>query len=318
MIASMNRRQFVVSSLAGPAAVPAFSAGPEAPVTFTYKKIAGCEIKADVHGVEADGRKPVAVWIHGGALILGSRKLPPEAMVLRSLLAAGFRVVSIDYRLAPETKLPAILEDVQDAFRWVRAQADALRIDPERLVVCGGSAGGYLTLTTGFRVKPVPKALVAFWGYGDLTGAWYSRPDPFYLKQPAISRESALAAVGHVPLSEPPEKSERGRFYLYCRQQGIWPKEVADHDPADDRWFDPYSPLRNITPGYPPVMLVHGTADTDVPYEQSKMMAERLRQVGVQHQFVTVPGGGHGIGNIPAAEQERIYREAAEFLRARV
>jgi Tol biopolymer transport system component len=105
-------------------------------------------------------------------------------------------VVSIDYRLAPETKLPEIVEDVQDAFRWIRAHAPELSIDPARVAACGGSAGGYLTLMSGFCVKPRPKALVSFWGYGDIVGDWYSRPDPFYLKQPQVSREDALAAVG--------------------------------------------------------------------------------------------------------------------------
>jgi acetyl esterase/lipase len=235
--------------------------------------------------------------------------------VLRSLLEAGFTVVSIDYRLAPETKLPAIIEDVRDAFGWMRGAAGELRIDPARLAVCGGSAGGYLTLMTGFVVNPRPKALVSYWGYGDITSAWYSQPDPFYLRQPAVTREEALAAVGSTPLSEPPPKSSRGRFYLYCRQNGLWPKEVAGRDPAtDNRWFDRYCPLRNVTRGYPPSMLVHGTADTDVPYEQSKLMADRLAQAGVEHRLVTLPEGAHGIGNVPPAEQDRIYREAAQFL----
>jgi dipeptidyl aminopeptidase/acylaminoacyl peptidase len=65
-------------------------------------------------------------------------------------------------------------------------------------------------------------------------------------------------------------------------------------------------------------MLAHGTADTDFPYEQSKMMAERLRQAGVAHQFVSVEGGAHGIGNISPGEQDRIYREAAAFSSQRV
>jgi dipeptidyl aminopeptidase/acylaminoacyl peptidase len=65
-------------------------------------------------------------------------------------------------------------------------------------------------------------------------------------------------------------------------------------------------------------MLVHGTEDTDVPHEQSKMMAERLRQVGVEQQFISVAGGAHGIGNIRSDEQDRIYREAAAFLIKRV
>lgn len=311
----MNRRNFLVSAVT----TILLRAEPEQPRTFIYKSAGGCDIKADVFGTPAVNHKPVAVWIHGGALIFGSRKLSPNARVLQSLLGAGFSVISIDYRLAPETKLPAIVEDVQDAFRWIRAHADTLHIEPERIAVSGGSAGGYLTLMTGFCVNPRPKALVSFWGYGDIAGSWYSRPDPFYLKQGAVPRDEALAAVGHVPLSEPPENNNRSRFYLYCRQQGIWPKEVAGHDPdAEDRWFDSYCPIRNITREYPPTMLVHGTEDTDVPYQQSTAMAERLRQVGVEQQLVSVPAGGHGINNISSDEQDRIYREAAAFLMKRV
>jgi acetyl esterase/lipase len=311
----MQRRQFLASTLAA----GLLRAETDQPRTFVYKRAAGCEIKADVFGDTGGGKKPVAVWIHGGALIMGSRRLAPDARVLRALLEAGFRVVSIDYRLAPETKLPAIIEDVRDALGWIRAQAGTLEIDAGRIAVCGGSAGGYLTLMAGWCVKPRPKALVSFWGYGDIVGPWYSRPDPFYLKQPAVSREEATAAVGHAPLSEPAAQNSRGRFYLYCRQQGTWPKEVGGRDPDSARhWFDRYCPLRNVTREYPPTMLVHGTADTDVPYEQSKMMAERLRQAGVEHQFVSVPEGAHGIGNISPGEQDRIYREAAAFLRERV
>jgi acetyl esterase/lipase len=151
------------------ATVAAFlRAAPSEPQTFVYKKVADCPIKVDVFARHRNGRKPVAVWIHGGALIFGSRKLPPNSRVLRALLNAGFAVVSIDYRLAPETKLPAIIEDVRDAFRWIRENSEKLGIDPSRMVVCGGSAGGYLTLMTGFALTPRPKALVSYWGYGDI------------------------------------------------------------------------------------------------------------------------------------------------------
>ena len=310
----MQRRTFVLA--AGAALLRAQAGEPQ---TVVYKTAGGCDIRADLFGLPAEGGRPVAVWIHGGALIMGSRKLPPGARVLQSLLEAGFGVVSIDYRLAPETKLPGIMEDVRDAFRWIRANAGERRLDAGRLVVCGGSAGGYLTLMTGFAVQPRPRALVSYWGYGDIVGPWYSRPDPFYLKQPAVSREEALASVGSVPVSEPPPGNRRGRFYLYCRQQGLWPREVAGHDPhTEDAWFTPYCPIRNVTREYPATMLVHGTADTDVPYEQSKTMAERLGLAGVEHRLVTGPGGGHGLGNIAAEEQDRIYRDAAAFLRKHV
>jgi len=239
----MQRRSFLVSTAAA-----GLKAAPEQPRTFVYKTVPGCDIKADVY----PGGKTAAVWIHGGALILGSRRLSRHSRVLRSLIEADFTVISIDYRLAPETKLPEIIEDIRDAFRWLRTDAGSLGIDRGRVVVCGGSAGGYLTLMSGFRVKPRPKALVSYWGYGDIVGSWYSRPDPFYLKQPAVTREEALSAVGKSPLSEPPPKNNRGRFYLHCRQQGTWPKEVAGRDPdTDDAWFNPYCPIRNVTRDYP-------------------------------------------------------------------
>jgi hypothetical protein len=72
-----------------------------------------------------------------------------------------------------------------------------------------------------------------------------------------------------------PPKNARGRFYLYCRQNGIWPQEVAAHNPVtENKWFDPYCPARNVTAKYPQTRLIHGTADTDVPYEESKNMSK--------------------------------------------
>jgi acetyl esterase/lipase len=311
----MQRRRFVISAAA--ALLP--GAPPPDPQTHVYKNVAGCRIQADVFPAGGDGPKPAAVWIHGGALISGSRRLSANSRVLKALLEAGFTVISIDYRLAPETKLPDIIEDVRDAFRWIRANASTLRIKPDRIAVCGGSAGGYLTLMSGFAVDPRPKALVSYWGYGDIVGAWYSRPDPFYLRQPAVTRQEALAAVGSTPLSEPPPGHNRGRFYLYCRQQGLWPREVAGRDPATEAgWFSRYCPVRKVTRAFPPTMLVHGTADTDVPFEQSKLMEAALRAAKVETKLVVIPDGAHGIGNIVPEDQDRVYREAALFLAQRV
>jgi acetyl esterase/lipase len=126
--------------------------------TYTYKSTGGCDIKADVVSHGPLEKRPVVVWIHGGALIMGSRTGIPA--FLRELARdPGYAVVSIDYRLAPETKLPAIIEDIQDAHRWVRTQGPALfGADPDRIAAVGGSAGGYLTLMSGFCFDPRPKA----------------------------------------------------------------------------------------------------------------------------------------------------------------
>ena len=93
--------------------------------TYTYKTVESCEIQADVYRVADDEMHPVIVWIHGGALIGGHRAgINPEQ--LEMYMGEGYNVVSIDYRLAPETKIKGIIEDVQDAFKWVREEGPEL------------------------------------------------------------------------------------------------------------------------------------------------------------------------------------------------
>src|SRR4051812_39566007 len=99
MFTLMRRRHFMVKTAAA-----FLQPGRAEPQTFVYRTVADCELKVDVFAIPSSGRKPLAVWIDGGALIFGSRKLPPQSRVLRRLVDAGFAVVSIAYRLAPETK----------------------------------------------------------------------------------------------------------------------------------------------------------------------------------------------------------------------
>ena len=315
----INRREFLGISVGGMicAAVPrSAQAATSAPETCTYKIAKGCEIKADVHGAVAGVKKPTVLWIHGGALISGSRKGLGDRFH-SELLKQGYVIVSIDYRLAPESKLPDIIEDIQDAWRWVRTEGSKrFDIDADRIVTAGGSAGGYLTLMTGFCLDPRPRALVSYFGYGDITTPWYSQPDEFYRRQPLVSKEEAYRSVGTSILSEPPARSQRGRFYLYCRQNGIWPNEVAGHNPhTEPRWFDRYCPIRNVTAKYPPTLLIHGTEDTDVPYAESKNMAAKLKEIGVEHEFLTVAGAGHGLKGGKPEEVAQVADRAVAFVR---
>lgn len=286
--------------------------------TFTYKKVRQHEIKADVYCPEGNGAHPVVVWLHGGALVFGSRR--DIFTWQRDLyLEAGFAVASVDYRLAPETKLPAIIDDLQDAFQWVREQGPALfGADRNRIAAVGHSAGGYLALMSGFVVDPAPHAIVSCYGFGDIVGAWLTKPDPQYDQQLLIPRQRAYRSVGRMTVSETPEPHSRFDFYLYLRQQGLWPQEVSGHDPIEEPgFFDFYCPLRNVYREFPPTLLLHGTADTYVPYEQSKLMAAAFAKAKVEHQLITIPGGLHGFDQEDTPANRETMGKVIEFLRAR-
>lgn len=315
---------FLISPVRATPAEVASAVGDEkrpefAKATYEYKYVEGHAIKADVYRPPDNRVRPVILWIHGGALIFGDRT-KIRAVQLARYLKEGFVVVCIDYRLAPETKLPGIIEDLQDAYRWVRTQGPLLfHCDSKRVAVVGHSAGGYLTLSAGYQCEPPPRALVSFYGYGDITGAWYSRPDPFYSKEPAVSAEKARQSVGNTIVTEG-EEEQRWFFYLYCRQQGLWPKEVGGWDPEKEpSRFAPYCPVQNVRSNYPPTLLLHGDHDTDVPFQQSELMARELERHHIKHRLIRIQGGAHGFdGNPNDPQAAAAFEQAIAFLKKRL
>jgi acetyl esterase/lipase len=285
--------------------------------TYTYKTVGKLKIKADVYRADDDIVRPVIVWIHGGALINGGRG-GVSGRVKKWAQDAGYAIVSIDYRLAPETMLPEIIKDVEDAFAWIHKSGPELfKIDPTKVAVAGGSAGGYLTLTSGYRVKPRPKVLLSFWGYGDLVGKWYSEPSPHPRHQGSkLSRAEAYRQVSGPPIANSGDREGNGgAFYQFCRQQGEWPKAVSGWDPhKQPQKFYPYMAVKNVTSQYPPTVMIHGTEDTDVPYEQSVMMATELKKAAVPHELISIQGGEHGLGGGNPAAIKAAYKQAFAFV----
>jgi acetyl esterase/lipase len=261
--------------------------------TYVYKQVSDLKLRADVYRSSTPGSNPspVVVWIHGGALILGTRKDIHDTRhhELARYLEQGWTLVSIDYRLGPETQVPEIWEDVRDAFVWVRESGpSAFGADVTRVAAVGPSSGGYLSLLAGAKLTVPPRAIVSWFGYGDITGDWYTKPDASLMDVPTESAQSAWASVGSSPVAELPQPHDRRRFYIYARQQGLRGKLIGgDGDPS------PYCPAFLVTPSYPATLLVHGDADRAVPVKQSVQMAAALRESEVEHELVIVPGVGH-------------------------
>jgi len=287
--------------------------------TYTYKTVNDLPIKADLYRATDDrGLRPCIVWIHGGGLIFGGRDALREEQ-MKLYVGAGYSVVSIDYRLAPETKLPEIASDIRDAIQWTRTNgADSLSIDSTKIFVIGHSGGAYLALMSGYLLRNPPKAIVSFYGYGDIAGDWYAKPDSLYRTGKLISESEAKKMIYDSVITSASVES-RLNLYLYSRQNGLWPLLVGGHDPYREKaWFDQYCPLKNISKKYSPVLLIHGDKDTDVPFEQSVLMDKELELKNVRHKFIKVSGYGHVFdlfeGGLSNPDVSKVFAEVITFL----
>ena len=257
--------------------------------TRIYKQINGCSISTDIY--YAGSNSPIIIYIHGGALIFGTREWLSTEQI-EYFTNAGFSLINIDYRLAPETDFEQIINDIQDAVEWVRSKtAEWYDFDTSRIAIMGSSAGGYLSLLAG-TMKIKSKAIVSLYGYGDILGTWYTRASDFYCKKPIIKKDEAMRYIGSKEITN--GEWDRINYYIYCRQNGIWVQEVTKMDPVlDSKQLTQYCPIHNISNNYPPAIFLHGDRDTDVPYEQSLLMYNKLKENGVNTELITIENADH-------------------------
>jgi acetyl esterase/lipase len=261
-------------------------------------------LELDLYTPHGGTAPPVVVFLHGGGWRVGSRRIfittwrdwSPDPFA--RLVAAGFAVASIDYRLTGEAVFPAQLHDAKAAVRWLRTRARELGLDPARIVAWGESAGGHLAALLGLTAdrpdldpdlspggSPAPSSAVA--GVVD----WYGVSNLLTLQAQALpnaiaragapdSRESLLIGA---PVPEAPDLARAA------------------------------SPVTYVHPGAPPFHLAHGTGDRFIPAAQSEELADALRAAGVHVELDILPGVDHMW--MGASDPERIFDAAVDFVR---
>jgi acetyl esterase/lipase len=235
-------------------------------------------------------RRPAIVQVHGGGWILGSR-VEQGIPLLNHLAANGWVGFNVDYRLSPRATMPEHVIDVKRAIAWVREHADEYDVDPERVCITGGSAGGHLCglaaltsddkgLQPGFEDADTSVcAAVPFYGLYDLL-------DEERLYTPGI-REWLV-----------------GKIVVKRRRE------------SDPDAFRQASPTYRVHPGAPPFMIFHGEHDSLVPVEDARAFAERLERISESAvYYVELPGGEHAFDLAPSVRTARVVEGIERFLR---
>lgn len=216
---------------------------------------------------------PAVVIIHGGGWTRGKRDAARELNIGTTLALNGYLGMSIDYVLATESApaWPQNIHDCKTAVRWLRANAKRLQIDPERIGVIGGSAGGHLA------------SLVALTGPADgldPSGPW---------------GEFSCAVKCAIPMYGPGEvRDSPNAKLLFGKTREEAPK-----------LYELATPITHVDAKDPPFLILHGTADKIVPVAQSELLAAALKRAGVPHELVLVPDAPHTFDLQPAQQDLR-------------
>jgi acetyl esterase/lipase len=248
-----------------------------------YAKAGDISLQLDVlrPKAERDKPRPVIVWIHGGGWQNGNKSSGLGR--LGGYVASGDYVgVSVGYRLTDKGSWPAQIHDCKAAIRWVRANAEKLGIDPSKIGVWGSSAGGHLVshLGTSGDVKEVEGEL-------GTTG---------------VSSRVACVVDFCGPSDFPNFQITSGAEGPITKLLGGLPKDKPDA--AKEA-----SPITYVTKDDPPFLVVHGTDDRTVPFDQGVRFHEALKKAGVDSTLVKIEGGGHGIGGPEVEARVRAFFE---------
>ena len=223
-----------------------------------YRNIDGARLALDGHVPEGKGPFPAVILVHGGGWVAGDKQ-QYITYIFQPLSDASFAWFTINYRLAPQYKFPADAEDVEAAIGWVKANGTRYKLDPNRVALIGESSGGHLVSFVGAQNRKEARvaAVVSMYGIHDFISAAVAwKPLPVEILQ--------LFGIRSV-------------------------------DAESAATLIKASPVVYIAKDMPPFLLIHGSKDEDVPYEQSVEMCDKMKKAGARCDLITVEGAPHGM-----------------------
>jgi acetyl esterase len=253
-----------------------------------YGRAEDQSLKLDAFVPEGAGPYPAIVWVHGGGFVAGDKAPYPQTL-LDPLVKEGFAWFSVNYRLAPRYPFPAETDDVESAVHFIKVHAAQYKVDPNRLVLMGESAGGHLASFVGAKHEPENRvaAVVSFYGEHDLV-------ERTHHKGPCMVDGKALPNPGPICLS-PGLSAFLG---------------VGGPGPTAERVIKTASPATYVQKDMPPYLLIHGDKDFNVPVEQSYLMCAAMKKAGASCELIIVAGGAHGRGSLEKAGGPDAYQPA--------
>lgn len=258
-------------------AAPKVPDGVEVVRDLEYAQVKGVSLKLDLYrpATKPAGTMPLVIWVHGGGWKTGTKAGCPVAW----LAAQGYAVASLDFRLLPEHPWPAQIEDPVAALRWLRQASGKYGFDAERSAAMGGSSGGHVVALWGTLTLPPAdkvKAVVDWYGPTDLLTM---PPNVLSAKRTRaeLAKANGALLLGGIVMDQP-EKAKA------------------------------VSALHQVSKDDVPFLIMHGTADTSVPVDQSERLHAALKAAGVESTLKLLPGAGHGGREFDSAESRSLIQ----------